>query len=416
MLRSALHLLFAPVIGLWLRISTRSWRQLPTPGERPVAFAAGPNADRVLLVGAGIAVGYGVSSGDLALGGQLARRLASLTGRGASIETVARFGLRAREAPEVLKEFDLGRFDAVMLTLGSNEALYLMPIVRFRSDMSQLLDWLDVSVPARFGVVVVGIPDLPSMMMVPRAFRNVIRHHCARLDAELKELCRRHARVTYLPFVPEPGDLERDGDRHMYEAWAELIAPTVARVLDAQVADPRDPATIQERRRQSALDGLRILDTAAEHRFDQIVADARDLFGVRGASITFIDCERQWSKATVGMSPADSPRGSALGDATVQNGKLLVVEDASRDPRFAGHPWVAGTSAIRFFAGFPIEASNGERVGALCITDTRPRSFSTAEDALLGMLARRVQLELWGTPVSDADPRRTLSMDDRPPR
>lgn len=80
----------------------------------------------------------------------------------------------------------------------------------------------------------------------------------------------------------------------------------------------------------------------------------------------------------------------------MQNGKLLVVEDAGADQRYVGHPWVAGGSAIRFFAGFPIEAANGERVGALCISDTAPRSFTSAEDALLGMLARRVQQELWG--------------------
>jgi GAF domain-containing protein len=103
----------------------------------------------------------------------------------------------------------------------------------------------------------------------------------------------------------------------------------------------------------------------------------------------------------------DSPRGSALGDATVHNGKLFVIEDASLDPRFLGHPWVAGGSAVRFFAGFPIEASNGERIGALCISDPEPRKFSPAEDALLGMLARRVQVELWGTPmpVRNSSPR-----------
>lgn len=396
MLASVIHLLFSPVMSLWLRYSPRSWRQMPTPGERSTAFAVGHNADRLLLVGAGVSVGYGVTSGDLALGGQLSRRLSALTGRGTSVDTVARFGLRARDAAAILRAFDLARFDTLILTVGSDEALHLAPAGRFRADLAELFEWIDANAPARFGIVVVGIPDITSIMKVPMLVEGAVKRQCALLGTVVKQVSGEHDRVTYVPFIPALGDLERDDDRHVYSRWADLIAPTIARVLDAHVADPRDPATIQELRRQAALDDLRILDTAREARYDQIVADARDLFGVRGASITFIDRDRQWSKSTVGMSPVESPRGSALGDATVHNGKLLVVEDASLDYRFAGHPWVAGSSRIRFFAGFPIESANGERIGALCISDTEPRRFTVAEDALLGVLARRVQMELWG--------------------
>lgn len=126
------------------------------------------------------------------------------------------------------------------------------------------------------------------------------------------------------------------------------------------------------------------------------MASARDLFGVAGASITFIDRDRQWTKASTGIDPMDTPRGSALCDATVNNGKMFVMNDASADPRFAGHPWVSGNSRVRFFAGFPIEAANGQRVGALCIVDSDPRTFSADEGSLLGKLANQVQTDLWG--------------------
>ena len=396
MLHHISHLLFAPMIGSWLRTSTRSWRGMPTPGERPRAVAAGPNADRLLLVGSGVAVGFGVTSAELALGGQLARRVSALTGRGTAVETVAHLGLRVRDCAKVLSEFHLSRFDAVVLTLGADESLQLMPASTFRRDLAGLVRWLEANAPRAFDIVLVGVPDVTSIMKIPRIAERPVRRQCERLNAVMTELCRQHDRVTYLPFDPVPGDLERDGGKGLYEAWAITMAPNIARVLDANAADPRDPATILEARRQSALDDLRILDTVPEYRYDRIVADARDLFGVGGASITFIDRDRQWSKSTAGIDPVDSPRGSALGDATVQNGKLFVVEDASIDRRFMGHPWVVGGSAVRFFAGFPIEAANGERVGALCLSDKRPRAFSSDEDALLGMLARRVQGELWG--------------------
>ncbi|MDF1478088.1 GAF domain-containing protein [Leifsonia sp. H3M29-4] len=397
MLASPTHLLFAPLIAWWLASATKSWRQMPTPGERPVSFAAGSNADRVLLVGGGIAVGYGVSSADLALGGYLARGLTPLTGRGASVHTVARGTLRAADVEGVLANLDLGRFDALMINLGSDEALRLVSPRAFAQQVSGLLDWLHEHVSSRLGVIVVGVPDVTSVMRMPRPLARVVRHQCARLDAVLKSLCGERDWVTYLPFEPAVADLERDGDRRLYAAWSALIVPTLARVLDAQIANPRDPATIQELRRQQALDDLRILDTGPEERFDRIVKSARDLFGIRGASITFIDRDRQWTKASVGGDVQDSPRGSALGDATVHNGKLLVIEDASTHELFRGHPWVAN-GGVRFFAGFPIEAANGERIGALCLTDPNPRGFSAADDSLLGMLARQVQVELWGIP------------------
>ena len=390
------NLFVVPFVVVWLRIFARPSTQGPTPGERPSAFAAGPNADRVLLVGSAAAVGFGVTSAGIALGGHLARSLSSLTARGTSIETVARVGMRVREVAAVLLEFRLDRFDAVVMTVGSVEALRLVSLRQFRAEVTELLNGIDATAPAPLGVVVLGVPDITSVIRVPRVFQPTLRRHCLQLDRAMKQVCGQHDRVTYLPFAPVSSDLDRGTGRQRYSAWAALIAPTVARVLDVQVTDPRDPATIQEVRRQSALDALHVLDTPAEPRFDQIVADARNLFGVAGASITFIDRDRQWSKASLGMGSTDSPRGSALGDATVQNGKLLVVEDAAADDLFRGHPWVAGSTAIRFFAGFPIEAANGERIGALCITDPIPRSFSPAEDALLGMLAKRVQTELWG--------------------
>jgi len=390
------HALLGPFIAAWLRTSGASWRLLGSPGERQQARAAGPNADRVLLIGSGIAVGYGVASSDLALGGSIARAVSALTGRGLAVDTVAKFGLRVTGVPRVLDEFDLTRFDGVLLTLGTDEALHLVTARAFRGQLAQLAEWLDHNSPTRLGVALVGIPDITSIMRLPRQIRRLVKRQCARLDAEVVAACRRHERLTYLPFVPARANLQRDGDSRFYLAWAALLAPGVAAMLDVHVADPRDPATIQEARRQFALDSLEILDTPSEHRFDRIVADARRIFGVSGASITFIDRERQWSKAVSGMDAIDSPRGSALGDATVHNGKLFVVEDAKWDPRFNGHPWVAGATSVRFFAGFPIEAANGQRIGALCICDPVPRTFDETDDALLGVLAGQVQDELWG--------------------
>jgi GAF domain-containing protein len=74
---------------------------------------------------------------------------------------------------------------------------------------------------------------------------------------------------------------------------------------------------------------------------------------------------------------------------------MFVVEDASRDETFSGHPWVVGQDHVRFYAGYPLEAPEGARVGALCVVDTKPRQFSRTEAALLRELALRVQGLIW---------------------
>ena len=73
MMESVRKALIAPLVDRWLATSSQSWRTLPVPSGPPVAHTDGPDPDRVLLLGAGISMGYGMKSHDLALPGQLAR-------------------------------------------------------------------------------------------------------------------------------------------------------------------------------------------------------------------------------------------------------------------------------------------------------------------------------------------------------
>lgn len=68
--------------------------------------------------------------------------------------------------------------------------------------------------------------------------------------------------------------------------------------------------------------------------------------------------------------------------------ELFLVEDAEVDPRFCDNPVVSGNLGIRFYAGWPIEMSEGLVAGSLCILDTRPRTFASGDLALLGSLAK----------------------------
>jgi len=152
---------------------------------------------------------------------------------------------------------------------------------------------------------------------------------------------------------------------------------------------------VDEPARQAALDALHVVDSATDARIDRIARTARDLLGASGASVTFLDHERQWIKSAVSMSRSDTARAISFCNTTISRPELFVVEDAAQDHAFAAHPWVVGEEQVRFYAGYPVEAPNGERVGALCVVDTKPRHFSGAEAALLRELALRVQTLLW---------------------
>ena len=74
--------------------------------------------------------------------------------------------------------------------------------------------------------------------------------------------------------------------------------------------------------------------------------------------------------------------------------QALVVEDAHVDERFADNPLVTGDPNVRFYAGYPVHAPDGGRVGTLCLIDNEPRSFSADEERTLKDFAALVDDEL----------------------
>lgn len=153
--------------------------------------------------------------------------------------------------------------------------------------------------------------------------------------------------------------------------------------------------TAEVRERTEALNALKILDTPREERYDRVVRLACRLFDVPMAAINFIDTDRQWTKAEAGLAGlSETPLADSLCRQTVQQPSTLVIPDARHDDRFSGNRFVRQDPHVRFYAGEPIAAPGGERVGSLCILDTKPRQFSSREQEILHELAVWVEREL----------------------
>ncbi len=141
--------------------------------------------------------------------------------------------------------------------------------------------------------------------------------------------------------------------------------------------------------RVSSLRAHRILDTATDPQLDEIVHEAALDLGMPIARISLIDSDREWTKAAFGIVPGASiPRGLAFCSYTILDPtSLMVVRDATVDPRFRNNPYVAGEPGIRFYAGAPLKDLEGNVLGTLSVMDTRPRKLGPEMSARLSFLA-----------------------------
>jgi diguanylate cyclase len=151
---------------------------------------------------------------------------------------------------------------------------------------------------------------------------------------------------------------------------------------------PRD-----DDQRLRALAELAVLDTAPEPTFDRLVRLAARSTRAPIACLAFVDRDRVWIKAAVGIEPGDLPRAEAFCAHAILGSGVMEVEDATGDDRFTDHPWVAGEPFVRFYAAAPLVVGRGHAVGTLCVLDTVPRpAFGPEErEALLDLAATTVE-------------------------
>ena len=152
-------------------------------------------------------------------------------------------------------------------------------------------------------------------------------------------------------------------------------------------------SVVQEEERLHALRRYDILDTDPEPAFDRIATLAAHLFDAPIALINFIDRDRQWFKATVGLDKEESGLGVSICAHTIEAQSRMVVEDLTADPRFADNPYVTDIG-LEFYAGAPLITPDGHPLGTLCVLDFHPRTPSDAMGERLSDLASMVIDEL----------------------
>ncbi|GAA4750141.1 hypothetical protein GCM10025783_23290 [Amnibacterium soli] len=384
--------LLAPFAARWSQRVRNELDLVPHPADAARQFVAGPDPDRVLVLGNGPAVGFGVLTQELSLPGHLARRLAAGTGRGASVDVVARRGVTAAAAPALLGEARTSRYDAVVLCIGASDAYNLLAEERWRADLGRLLDAVRAATAPETAIAVLAIRPVQRPSAALGQAGSLVDGHAARLDRIAQEVCDRRHGVVHVTAAGALPEAPRSAEA--YDRLAGLIAPVLVEHLDRLAARPA-PASARplraqpdpEDERQAALDRTGLVAAGSSPRLDRLLRTARDLFGTTGAAVTLVDGDRVVLKSSVGMDPHDIPRSVSPCDRTIRQHGTTVLGDLRGEP-IAADGW-------RFYAGHPLESPDGYRIGALCLLDTRPHEPHGVDRVALAEAAARIEAQLW---------------------
>jgi GAF domain-containing protein len=145
-----------------------------------------------------------------------------------------------------------------------------------------------------------------------------------------------------------------------------------------------------ESERLESLAAHNLLDTLPEGVYDDITRLAAEICGTPIAAINLIDADRLWSKSTTGIPRLDLPRNETFCAHTILGTEPIVVEDARYDERFFDSPSTVGNPALLFYAGVPVQDTEGRALGSLCVMDTRPRQLTEFKVESLKALAKLV--------------------------
>ena len=221
LLRPLLHVVFRR----FLRRQAR-----PHWDNRAVALGSGRRPLRVLVFGAGFAVGYGSDGGDDPLPAQLSSALAAATGRGVIVETRARPSVALEQCLELRGSTGAAGFDHVVWAPTLEEATRRSSRGWTRQ-LQHIVAAVQLSAPPHMRLTLLGLPLVDGDHILHRVGRVLGRQ----VNRQLELAARANVRTGYLPL---PHRVLPAYDTPMFDAAyrTEVTALITEHLLDQQQA------------------------------------------------------------------------------------------------------------------------------------------------------------------------------------
>jgi len=140
-----------------------------------------------------------------------------------------------------------------------------------------------------------------------------------------------------------------------------------------------------------------LLDSAAEERFDRYTRLAARLLDAPTSLLSLVDGGRQFFKSAFGLAEPwatarETPLSHSFCKHAVASGEPLVIDDARGYEQYRENLAIRDLHVLAYL-GVPLLVS-GQHIGALCVADGKPRSWSDEDRQTLRTLADALAAEI----------------------
>lgn len=237
---------------------------------------------------------------------------------------------------------------------------------------------------------------------------------------------RRSVHTTFIPVIGLVGGGTDDrGSDEMLAAGAQLcldepgpdeICQAIEGQLAGRLAVVRAPdEAVLDPGRLRALDGIGLLDSQSDAGLEALTRLVARLLQVPIALLSLVDRHRQFFASQAGLpepwaTARETPLSHSFCQWVVAGEEPLLVSDARQHPALKDNQAVHDLGVIAY-AGVPLTAPTGDRVGSFCGIDTQPHDWSERDHAVLrdfvdvigGLVALRTGGDGGGA-IPDGDP------------
>lgn len=168
-----------------------------------------------------------------------------------------------------------------------------------------------------------------------------------------------------------------------------LSAETAAEGLAPVLADPN---------RLRALNATGLMDTPPESAYARLTRTTADALSVPAATLVLIAADRQFFISATGSIPPThrTDLAESFDKYVVANGSLVSVDDARQHPLFKKYSAVVEGHLVAYL-GMPVADDAGNSVGALSVSDTVARHWTSGQMQILDDLAAVAAAQMFGS-------------------